>query len=44
MLYNPCLLEEVDSLAFKILLSPIGIGKKNFFINLKCYDLTNGKE
>jgi hypothetical protein len=30
--------------AFKTLLSPFGIGKKNFFVNFKCYDLSNSKE
>jgi hypothetical protein len=38
------LLEKVVSLDPKRLLSPFGRGKKNFFFNFECYDLTNGKE
>jgi hypothetical protein len=44
MLHNPCLLEKVVFWAFKTLKSPFGTRKKNFFVNFKCYDLTNGKE
>jgi hypothetical protein len=44
MSHNPCLLEEVVFWAFKTLMSPFGIGEDNFFVNFKCYDLTNGKE
>ena len=43
MLHNPCLIEKVV-LAFKTMLSPLGIGEKHSFVNFKCYDLTNGKE
>jgi hypothetical protein len=39
----PNLLQKVVFLASKILQSPLGIGKKNFF-NFECYDLVNGKE
>jgi hypothetical protein len=38
------LLEKVFFLDPKRLLSPFGRGKKNFFFNFECYDLTNGKE
>jgi hypothetical protein len=38
------LLEKVVFLDPKRLLSPFGRGKKNFFFNFECYDLTNGKE
>jgi hypothetical protein len=44
MLYNQCLLEKVVFWAFKTLLYPFGTRKKNFFVNLKSYDLANGKE
>jgi hypothetical protein len=38
------LLEKVVFLDSKRLLAPFGRGKKNFFFNFECYDLTNGKE
>jgi hypothetical protein len=38
------LLEKVAFLEPKRLMSPFGKGKRNFFINFECYDLTNGKE
>jgi hypothetical protein len=38
------LLEKVVFLDPKRLLSPFGRGKKYFFFNFECYDLTNGKE
>jgi hypothetical protein len=44
MMHHLRLLERVVYLASKTLLSPIGTGKKNFFINFKLYDLANGKE
>jgi hypothetical protein len=31
-------------LAFKTLLSPLGAGEKNFFVNFERYDLANGEE
>jgi uncharacterized protein with GYD domain len=31
-------------LAFKTLLSPWGVGEKNFFINFGRYDLANSEE
>jgi hypothetical protein len=31
-------------LAFKTLLSPLGVGGKNFFVNFERYDLANGEE
>jgi hypothetical protein len=31
-------------LAFKTLLSPVGAGKKNIFVNFERYDLANGEE
>jgi hypothetical protein len=34
MLHNPCLLEKVIFLAFKTLLSPLGIRKKTFLSTL----------
>jgi hypothetical protein len=40
----PYLLEKVVFLDPKRLLSPLDKGKKNFFFNFECYDLTNGKE
>jgi hypothetical protein len=40
----PYLLEKVVFLDPKRLMSPLGRGKKNFFFNFECYDLTNGKE
>jgi hypothetical protein len=43
-MHHPYLLEKVVFLASKTLLSPIGIGRKTFFINFKLYDITNGKE
>jgi hypothetical protein len=43
MMHHLCILEKLVFLASKTLLSPIGIGKKNFFINFKLHDLTNGK-
>jgi hypothetical protein len=44
MLHNPCLLEQVVFWDFKTLLSPFGIGEKNYFVSFKCYDLENNKE
>jgi hypothetical protein len=44
MLCNPCLLKKVVFLAFKTFLSLFGIEEKNFFVNLKCYNLTNGED
>jgi hypothetical protein len=38
------LLEKMVFLDTKRLLSPFGRGKKNFFFNFECYDLTNDKE
>jgi hypothetical protein len=38
------LLLKVVFLDPKRLLSPFGKGKKDFFFNFECYDLTNGKE
>jgi hypothetical protein len=40
----PNLLEKVVLLDPKRLPSPFYRGKKNFFSNFECYDLTNGKE
>jgi hypothetical protein len=40
----PYLLEKVVFWDPKRLLSPLDRGKKNFFFNFECYDLTNGKE
>jgi hypothetical protein len=31
-------------LAFKTLLSPLGGGEENFFVNFERYDLANGEE
>jgi hypothetical protein len=31
-------------LAFKTLLSPLGVGEKNFVVNFERYDLANGEE
>jgi hypothetical protein len=41
---NPYLLQEMVFLASKTLLSPFGMGEKNFLINFECYDLANNKE
>jgi hypothetical protein len=30
--------------AFKILLSPSGVGEKNFFVNFERYDLATGEK
>ena len=38
------LILKVVFLDLKRLLSPFCRGKKNFFFNFECYDLTNGKE
>jgi hypothetical protein len=40
----PYLLLKMVFLAFKTLLSPLGAGEKNFFINFELYDLSNGKD
>jgi hypothetical protein len=40
----PYLLKITVFLAFKTLLSLLGIGEKNFFVNFECYDLANGEE
>jgi hypothetical protein len=31
-------------LAFNTLLSPLGAGEKNFFVNFEHYDFANGEE
>jgi hypothetical protein len=36
--------KNLKRLILNLLLSPFGRGKKNFFFNFECYDLTNGKE
>jgi hypothetical protein len=38
------LLGKMVFLAFKTLLSPLGAGEKNFFVNFECYDVANGEE
>jgi hypothetical protein len=40
----PYLLLKMVFLAFKTLLSPLGTGEKNFFVNFERYDLANGEE
>jgi hypothetical protein len=40
----PHLLLKMVFLAFKTLLSPLGVGKKNFFVNIERYYLANGEE
>jgi hypothetical protein len=40
----PYLLQKMVFLGSETLLYPSGIGKKYFFFNFECYDLTNGKE
>jgi hypothetical protein len=42
--YIPYLLLKMVFLAFKTLLSPLGIEEKNFFVNFERYDLANGEE
>jgi hypothetical protein len=40
----PYLLLKMAFLAFKTLLSLLGVGEKNFFVNFESYDLANGEE
>jgi hypothetical protein len=40
----PYLLFKMVFLALKTLLSPLGVGEKNFFVNFERYDLANGEE
>jgi hypothetical protein len=38
------LLKKMVFLAFKTLLSPLGVGEKSFVVNFERYDLANGEE
>jgi hypothetical protein len=40
----PYIPKKLIVLASKTLLSPLGIGKKNFSIKFESYDLANGKD
>jgi hypothetical protein len=40
----PYLLKKMVILAFKTLLSPLGAGEKNFFVNFERHDLANSEE
>jgi hypothetical protein len=40
----PYLLLKMVFWAFKTLLSPLGAGEKNFFVNFERYDPANGEE